>query len=114
MNQDVRNDQARQAAAVELPEAVGAVYTIAGVQHCTLTKEVDDTNLYTEAQVREAIAAALSAAAEPVKEDNWRQYAKDGENAQQCIERQRKEQDALLTLLKNSRRPYSDNEEMKL
>jgi hypothetical protein len=46
--------------------------------------------------------------------DNWRQYAKDGENAQQCIERHRKEHDALLTLLKNASRPYSDNEELKL
>lgn len=46
--------------------------------------------------------------------DNWQQYAKDGENAQQCIERHRKERDILLELLKTARRPYSDNEEMKL
>lgn len=33
--------------------------------------------------------------------DNWQQYAKPGETAQQCIERHRAEQDALLTLLKS-------------
>lgn len=31
-------------------------------------------------------------------EDNWQQYAKPGETAQQCIERHRAEQDALMTL----------------
>lgn len=36
-------------------------------------------------------------------QDNWRQYAKEGENAQQCIERHRSEQDALLTLLSKAR-----------
>lgn len=58
--------------------------------------------------------SAVPAAPEAAKPDNWQQYAQDGENAQQCIERHRKEQDALLTLLANARRPYSDNEEMKL
>lgn len=36
-------------------------------------------------------------------DDNWQQYAKPGETAQQCIERHRGEQDALLELLKQSR-----------
>lgn len=35
--------------------------------------------------------------------DNWRQYAKPGESAQACIERHRKEHDALLELLKQAR-----------
>jgi hypothetical protein len=60
------------------------------------------------------LLSASPAAPEAAKPDNWQQYAQDGENAQQCIERHRKEQDALLTLLANARRPYSDNEEMKL
>ena len=33
-------------------------------------------------------------------EDNWQQYAKPGETAQQCIERHRAEQDALLAIMK--------------
>ena len=36
-------------------------------------------------------------------DDNWQQYAKPGETAQQCIERHRGEQDALLELLKQAR-----------
>lgn len=35
-------------------------------------------------------------------DDNWQQYAKPGETAQQCIERHRSEQDALLGLLKQA------------
>lgn len=35
--------------------------------------------------------------------DNWQQYAKESENAQQCIERHRKEQDALLELLRQAK-----------
>lgn len=35
--------------------------------------------------------------------DNWQQYAKGGETAQQCIERHRGEHDSLLTLLSASR-----------
>lgn len=75
------------------------------------------TNLFTVDQAKAMFEYALSAfpaAPEAAKPDNWQQYAQDGENAQQCIERHRKEQDALLTLLANARRPYSDNEEMKL
>ena len=35
--------------------------------------------------------------------DDWKQYAKEGETAQQCIERHRVEQDALLKLLEASK-----------
>jgi len=35
--------------------------------------------------------------------DNWQQYAKEGENAQTCIERHRAEHDALLKLLGQAR-----------
>lgn len=39
----------------------------------------------------------------PAKADHWQQYAKPGETAQQCIERHRAEQDALMTLLAQDR-----------
>ena len=32
-------------AGVEMPEPVGAVYTINGLSHCTITKALDDTDL---------------------------------------------------------------------
>lgn len=35
--------------------------------------------------------------------DDWRQYAKDGETAQACIERHRREQDGLMKLLAHAR-----------
>lgn len=37
------------------------------------------------------------------KDDNWQQYAKPGETAQQCIERHRAEQDLLMNLLAKAR-----------
>lgn len=37
-------------------------------------------------------------------EDNWQQYAKPGETAQQCIERHRAEQDALMKLYATPRK----------
>jgi len=40
----------------------------------------------------------ILASAAPAEVDNWQQYAKEGETAQQCIERHRAEQDALLKL----------------
>lgn len=88
------------------------------------TEHATIVTLLSEEEVREftrtiliygqPLLSASPAAPEAAKPDNWQQYAQDGENAQQCIERHRKEQDALLTLLANARRPYSDNEEMKL
>jgi len=47
-------------AGVEMPEPVGAVYTINGLSHCTLTKAVNDTDLFTLDQCREAVAAAVA------------------------------------------------------
>lgn len=38
-----------------------------------------------------------------MSDNNWQQYAKEGETAQQCIERHRDEHDALLKLLAASR-----------
>ncbi|WP_457425607.1 hypothetical protein [Roseateles sp. P5_E7] len=35
--------------------------------------------------------------------DSWQQYAKEGESAQQCIERHRSEQDSLMRLLAQAR-----------
>lgn len=43
------------------------------------------------------------AAAPQSQADNWQQYAKEGETAQQVIERHRGEQDALLKLLAKAR-----------
>lgn len=43
-------------------------------------------------------------------EDNWQQYAKPGETAQQCIERHRAEQDALMKLYATPRKPLTDLE----
>ena len=40
-------------------------------------------------------------------EDNWQQYAKPGETAQQCIERHRSEQDALMKLYATPRKPLT-------
>lgn len=47
-------------------------------------------------------AAAPAPQAEQVG-DNWQQYAGDGETAQACIERHRREHDALLSLLAKER-----------
>jgi hypothetical protein len=49
-------------------------------------------------------AALLATPAAPSVSDGWRQYAKDGESAQQCIERHRGEQDALMKLLAQSKK----------
>ena len=43
-------------------------------------------------------------------EDNWQQYAKPGETAQQCIERHRSEQDALMKLYATPRKPLTELE----
>ena len=48
---------------IKLPEPVGATYTIAGVQHCTLTQEGPDTDLYTADQLKQAVRDALEQAA---------------------------------------------------
>lgn len=52
--------------------------------------------------VRAAIQAATG---------DWQQYAKEGENAQQCIERHRREQDSLLKLLAEARAALPRGEE---
>lgn len=56
------------------------------------------------AQVAQEGAAGVLAA------DNWQQYAKDGETAQACIERHRREQDTLLKLLAQSREPLTSEQ----
>lgn len=58
--------------------------------------------------IAEALKAAdemaqSTVAAQQPRAEGWHQYAKEGETAQDCIERHRKEQDALMTLLANSR-----------
>lgn len=45
---------------MKLPEPVGALYTIAGAQHCTMTQALTDTNLYTEMQMIELRRATIS------------------------------------------------------
>lgn len=57
------------------------------------------------------IARALAAGV-PEREtaDTWRQYAKEGETAQACIERHRREQDSLLKLLAQAREPLTDQQ----
>ena len=44
---------------MKLPEPVGALYTIAGAQHCTITQALTDTNLYTEMQMIELRRATI-------------------------------------------------------
>lgn len=46
--------------------------------------------------------------------DNWRQYAREGETAQACIERHRLEQDSLLKLLAQAREPLTDQQIISL
>jgi len=46
--------------------------------------------------------------------DNWRQYAREGETAQVCIERHRREQDSLLKLLAQAREPLTDQQIISL
>lgn len=46
--------------------------------------------------------------------DNWQQYAKEGETAQACIERHRREQDSLLKLLAQAREPLTDQQIISL
>lgn len=36
-----------------LPTPIGATYTVAGVQHCTITTAAPDANLYTEEQLKQ-------------------------------------------------------------
>ena len=42
--------------ATEKPEPVGHLYTIAGVQHCTITQELPDCALYTHPADREPLS----------------------------------------------------------
>lgn len=66
-------------------------------------------------ECKAALAIIDAALAQTEQEpDDWQQYAQEGENAQRCIERHRKEHEALIALLANARRPYSDNETLKL
>lgn len=44
-------------------------------------------------------------------DDNWQQYAKPGETAQQCIERHRAEQDALMKLYATQGKPVGQLQE---
>jgi hypothetical protein len=44
----------------EMPEPVGAVYTLSGVSHCTMTKALNDTELYTANQLREYAAGLVA------------------------------------------------------
>ena len=44
---------------IKLPEPIGATYTIAGIQHCTITQVLPDANLYTEDQLKKAVRDAL-------------------------------------------------------
>ena len=48
---------------IKWPEPVGAAYTIASVQHCTITEVLPDTNFYTEAQLKQAVRDAVEACA---------------------------------------------------
>jgi len=47
----------------KMPEPVGATYTIAGIQHCSLTVSGPDTDLHTADQLRQALIDALEMAA---------------------------------------------------
>jgi DNA-binding transcriptional ArsR family regulator len=56
----------------EMPEPVGAVYTLSGVSHCTITKALDDIDLYTADQMREYAAGLV------LKErQKWHKYLLD-------------------------------------
>jgi hypothetical protein len=46
----------------EMPKPVGAVYTLNGVSHCTMTKALDDTELHTATQMREYAAGLVAKA----------------------------------------------------
>ena len=63
-------------AGVEMPEPVGAVYTINGLSHCTITKALDDTDLFTLDQCREYAAGQVlrerEACAELCENKAWR------------------------------------------
>lgn len=61
-----------------------------------------------------ALAAIIRAAYGVRVLDDWQQYAKEGENAQACIERHRREQDGLLKLLAQAREPLTDQEVIAL
>ena len=53
---------------MKLPEPVGAVYTINGLRHCTLTQEPSETDLFTAAQMIEYRNQALDEAAQKQQE----------------------------------------------
>lgn len=67
---------------------------------CTLMQWDPETGFSILPEYRAMLAAVPEA---PEQADNWQQYAKPGETAQQCIERHRAEQDALMTLLAQAR-----------
>lgn len=46
-----------------LPTPIGATYTVAGVQHCTITTAAPDANLYTEEQLKQFCRDVLDQAA---------------------------------------------------
>lgn len=50
----------------ELPEPIGATYTVAGVQHCTITTAAPDANLYTEEQLKQFGRDVIEEAAQKV------------------------------------------------
>lgn len=54
----------------KMPEPVGATYTIAGIQHCTLTESGPDTDLHTADQLLQAVRDALEMAAVRLQSDN--------------------------------------------
>jgi hypothetical protein len=53
----------------EMPKPVGAVYTLNGVSHCTMTKALDDTELYTANQLRKYAAGLVAKAVAAEREE---------------------------------------------
>ena len=62
------------------------------------------------AAMSEHPAGVKTGAPERETADNWQQYAREGETAQACIERHRREQDYLLKLLAQAREPLTDQQ----
>lgn len=94
-------------ALVERIKALAGEY--ADRNHGTIFGKLDSITWcqFTEALDQLAAAPAVSAPAEETAGDwamgDWQQYAKEGETAQACIERHRREHESLLRLLAQAR-----------
>ena len=65
-----------QLAAIAAAEPVGAIYTIAGVQHCTITKTLEDTDLFTHPMPAQDVTELVDALKDVAQTLAWMQHGK--------------------------------------